>query len=168
MSGVIQQNLMSFLLLKLLNWLKTLHITNINANSIFNIFHMPHCISHCKINIHQTGFGWKQQFWWSQIPALDKSISCQHGKEHGDIIGLMKQVNKPLMLLFFCTERKFWSPNESPETSRKNCCSQQGLFFLLTLINLNYKMDKWLHPLYSVIEITYQFPNFNGYTPKVW
>ena len=52
-------------------------------------------ISSQLITIHQTGFGWKQRSWWSRIPALDKSISCQHGKEHGNIIGLMKQVNKP-------------------------------------------------------------------------
>ena len=43
-------------------------------------------------------------------------------------------------------------------------------FLLLTTINFNPSMDKYLHPLpYDMWdETTYPFPNFNGCTVEVW
>ena len=38
----------------------------------------------------------------------------------------------------------------------------------LTWINFNLSLGKWYHPLKVWDEITYLFPNFNGYTVEVW
>ena len=52
-------------------------------------------------------------------------------------------------------------------SSPRNPYSNRGPF-LLTWINLNAIMYKFLHPLLVWDEITYPFPNFNDCTVEVW
>ena len=39
---------------------------------------------------------------------------------------------------------------------------------ITNMINFDPRMDKWLHPYAVWDEITYPFPNFNGFTVEVW